>query len=918
MGSSVDEANLTRLLEQYQEAGLGGVEITPIYGVAGHEDDFVEYLSGDWADLLSHTLKEAERLGLGVDMATGTGWPFGGPHVEANDASTYMAHKTYALTGGQRLEESILYEQDPVLRVVGHSAMINPEKAQSVPTRITQVEDPIQNNKDLQLFALDQVRFPKPIPLQVLMAYSEAGEVYDLTEHVDNNGMLDWTAPDGKWTLYAVFQGMHGKMVERAAPGGEGYAINHFSEKTLLNYLKPFDEMFAGHDISTLRGFFNDSYEVDDAHGEADWTPAFFEAFASRRGYDVRSQLPALFGNKDEETNRRVLTDYRQTLSELLLDEFTKPWTAWAHEKGAITRNQAHGSPANILDLYAASDIPETESTDMMRIKFASSAAHVTGKQLTSAEAATWLDEHFQSNWADVKKALDLFFLGGVNHIVYHGTTYSPEEAAWPGWLFYAAVHFSPQNPLWEDLGTLNEYVSHVQSILQANAPANDILLYLPVLDRFGQRDPSMLVHFHGLDSFESMTVHKDAMLMQDHGYAFDFISDVQLQQTTLNNEAINANGSTFKTVVIPAANHIPVATLEKLMTLAEGGVSIIFHEQLPGGVPGLGNLENREIAFKNLIVGLQFVATDVRGVLSASVGDGRVLLGNDLDELLVHAGVQRESFVDSGLEYIRRRRPDGVDYFLTNWGEQSIDDWISINTDMRAAAIFDPMTGKIGRAAVRDSDEKGAGVYIQMAPGETLILRTYDNEVGGNDYPYVMPTAAAHPVSGPWNVQFSEGGPAMPDDATLDQLVSWTEFAGDRGKAFAGTARYTVSFPKPSDTADAFVLDLGEVHETARVRLNNHTLRTLIGPSYRVVVDASMMQENNLLQIDVSSLMANRIAEMDRRGMPWKRFYNINVSARLPENRNSTGLFDASNWEPASSGLIGPVTLTPIKRYNP
>ena len=918
MGSSVDEANLTRLLEQYHDVGLGGVEITPIYGVAGHENQFVDYLSEDWVDLLSHTLKEAERLGLGVDMATGTGWPFGGPHVEASDASAYITYKTYMLTGGQRLAESIAYEQEPILRVVGHSAMINPERAESVPTSITQVKDPIQNNTDLQLFALDQVRFPKPIPLHVLMAYSEAGDVLDLTGNVDNDGTLDWIAPEGNWTLYAVFQGIHGKMVERAAPGGEGYAINHFSEEALTNYLKPFNEAFAGQDISALRGFFNDSYEVDDANGEADWTPAFFEAFASRRGYDLRQHLPALFGKDDEEINRRVLTDYRQTLSELLLDEFTKPWTTWAHEKGAVTRNQAHGSPANILDLYAASDIPETESTDMMRIKFASSASHVTGKQLTAAEAATWLNEHFQSNWADVKRALDLFFLGGVNHIVYHGTAYSPEGAAWPGWLFYAAVHFSPQNPLWEDLSTLNEYVSRTQAILQANAPANDVLLYLPVLDRFGQRDPSLLVHFHGLDPFEGMTVHEDAVLMQEHGYAFDFISDMQLQQAVLKDRAIQAGQNMYKTVVVPAANHVPLATLEKLIVLAEGGASIIFHEQLPGGVPGLGNLENREAALKNVLGQLQFGVTEIRGVLSARVGEGQVLLGNDLEGLFVQAGVERESFVDRGLEYIRRSRPDGVDYFLTNWGEESIDDWIPINADMRAAAIFDPMTGKRGIAAARNRDGVQSEVYMQMAPGETLILRTYDNEVTGADYPYFMATAAALPVAGTWNVQFVEGGPTVPANTTLNELVSWTDFAGSPGRSFAGTATYSISFPKPSEPADAFVLDLGEVHETARVRLNTNHLTTLIGPTYRVMIDASMMQENNVLEIDVSSLMANRIAEMDRQGMPWKRFYNINVSARLPENRNSSGVFDASGWQPMDSGLIGPVTLTPVKRYTP
>jgi hypothetical protein len=86
------------------------------------------------------------------------------------------------------------------------------------------------------------------------------------------NGKLKWTAPAGKWKLIALFEGLHGKMVERAAPGGEGRAIDHFNGQALKNYLSAFDKAFAGKDISSLRSFFNDSYEVDDARGQSNWT----------------------------------------------------------------------------------------------------------------------------------------------------------------------------------------------------------------------------------------------------------------------------------------------------------------------------------------------------------------------------------------------------------------------------------------------------------------------------------------------------------------------------------------------------------------------------------------------------------------------------------------------------------------------
>src|SRR5690606_8312950 len=155
-------------------------------------------------------------------------------------------------------------------------------------------------------------------------------------------------------------------MVERAAPGGEGNVIDHFSATALRRYLSRFDSALKDTDLSKLRAFFNDSYEVDDARGAADWTPELFDEFIKRRGYDLREHLPALFGHASEDEYERVLSDYRETIYELIHDNFTTVWSEWAASKGRIVRNQAHGSPANIIDLYAAVDIPEMEGTDAL------------------------------------------------------------------------------------------------------------------------------------------------------------------------------------------------------------------------------------------------------------------------------------------------------------------------------------------------------------------------------------------------------------------------------------------------------------------------------------------------------------------------------------------------------------------------
>ncbi|WP_431211133.1 glycosyl hydrolase [Puia sp. P3] len=101
MGSAVDQAGLTWNLEQYKAAGLGGMELTPIYGVRGYENKFINYLSPEWIRMLEYTLREARRLGLGLDMSTGTGWPFGGgPLIDSNYACKELFVKSWVVDGG--------------------------------------------------------------------------------------------------------------------------------------------------------------------------------------------------------------------------------------------------------------------------------------------------------------------------------------------------------------------------------------------------------------------------------------------------------------------------------------------------------------------------------------------------------------------------------------------------------------------------------------------------------------------------------------------------------------------------------------------------------------------------------------------------------------------------------------------------
>ncbi|PAC28702.1 glycosyl hydrolase [Flectobacillus sp. BAB-3569] len=901
-GSQVTPKGLTAALEKYKQVGLGGTEVTVIYGVQNQEKEFINYLSPDWVKVFEHTLSESKRLGMGIDLANASGWPFGGPWVSLDDACKYVAEKSWTLKEGQTLSESVTYIQKPLLQA-GNKSL-----------NLKDLKEPYYLNPNLQKDFVEQIRFEHPIPLQVLMAYSDKNEILNLTDKVDKNGHLNWTAPKGEWKLLALFMGLHGKQVERAGPGGEGEVIDHFSTKAIQNYLAYFDKAFKNANISYLRGYFNDSYEVDDAKGESDWTPDMFNEFQKRRGYDLRNFLPALFGKDTPEKNARILCDYRETISDLILEKYMGVWSSWSHKNKKIIRNQSHGAPANILDLYVAADIPEAEGMEVPRLKFASSAANLTGKKLVASETATWLNEHFVSNLADVKKAIDLMFLGGINHIFYHGTAYSPENEPWPGRLFYAATEFTPANPWWKDFASINQYVTRVQSFLQKSTADNDVLFYFPISDSWSKPSKSLLRHYDGLGKelgLPELSHLADELL--EKGYNYDFISDSQVQKLIVSGGKIQSANANYKVILVPKCTYIPLATMQKLNALAKAGAKVLFIDALPESVAGWGNLEEKQKAYSQIKNSIHLQPTN-ESIQSAKVGLGQISVGKSFEKLLAFNGVKEEALAQQGLSFIRKKMGAETVYFIWNKNSTGFSGWVNLQRKGISSAIFNPMTGESGIGKVQNTGSE-TSVFISLQPNESLIVKVSPTLLKGKEYPFFKPSENTQELKGDWQVSFVEGGPELPATRTITNLSSWTTWSDEALNRFSGTASYKTTFAKPASNAQNWILDLGEVHESARVILNGKAIATLVGPSFTVTIPNDLLQNQNTLEIQVSNLMANRMAWMDKNGMPWKKYYNINMAAKRSENRNAEGLFDASKWSPKPSGLVGPVRLTEAKR---
>jgi len=917
LGNIGTNQDFTTEMEKYAQANLGGMELTSIYGVKGEEDKFLQYLSPEWVARFQHILQEGRRLNLGIDLATGNGWPFGGPWVTPDIACKTLLHKTYTLTAGQTLAEPITMTQEPFYRSAGTW-----KGDQST------LKDPIASNANLQLMAMDQIVFARQLPLHALLAYSSTGQMLDLTGKVSADGKLDWTAPAGTWTLHALFLGWHGKQVERAGPGGEGDVIDHMTSASLMVHLGQFDKAFAGKDIKP-RAFFNDSYEVDDAtRSQHNWTPKFFDEFSKRRGYDLRPYMPALLaaGGPDSPATHpstpaadqaaRVISDYRETVSDLILEEYTQPWAAWAAGRGSVIRNQSHGSPANMYDLYAASGIPETEGGNTLRSKFVSSTSHVVGHPLASSESATWAGGHFTASLADIKPIMDRFLVGGINHIFYHGTPFSPPAEPWPGFMFYAGAEFTPNNTWWDDFAAFNMYVARCQSFLQSGKSDEGVLLFYSVHDQLGGLTTSGRAGSPPGAGGSLPLIRPDegqagavAQSLYNAGHSYDYISDRHLANITFSAGTLRSSGGTpYRAIIVPQYQLIALASMEKLIQLAQAGATVIVQNRLPADVPGLGTLDARRARFQTLVGQLKFAAADSAGIQIAPLGQGRVLMGANLDALLTRAGIKRETMVQQGLNYIRRAYDDGRAYFIVNNGRTPIDGWVPIQqSNPASAAIFDPLAGTCGLASTRKSADDATEVYLQLLPGDSCIVRTYNTPIQGAAYAYWKSAGDAVPITGTWSVRFIKGGPELPAATQVAQLKSWTEFGGDQVKNFSGTAAYAITFPRPAP-AQAWQLDLGSVLDSAHVTLNGKPLGTVFKAPYRLILTPDMLADFNTLEVAVSNQMINRIAEMDRKGQEFRRFYNANVD-RAPS---------FANTPPRASGLVGPVQLVPLTKADP
>jgi alpha-L-rhamnosidase len=432
-GPSVSQPDLDRELTAMADAGLGGVEVAYVYPLAGATTEFG---SDTFLADLRFAAERANQLGLRFDLTLGSGWSFGGPHI-----STALAAR-----------------------------QLNWERREIRPRPL---ELPVVST------------WPGD---ELIAAYVGAGSLQEQPDSYEPvpvlGGRLMIGPGAGPRVVLLAYARLTGQNVKRAAVGAEGPVLDHYSAGAVETHLRAVgDPMLDAIPAELVGSVFCDSLEV---YG-ADWTSTLPAEFVRRRGYDV---LPALYRlTVDGPDAARVRADYHRTLAELYEENFVGGCQRWAAARGVPFRIQSYGTPPGTISSYRYADLFEGEGWGWRQItqtRWASSAAHLYGRALVSAEVWTWVHSpSFRATPLDLKGEAHEHLLNGINQFIGHGWPYSPTDAPGLGWFFYASGALDDRNPWWPAMPELTRYLSRLCSLLQQGEPVADVALYVPNEDLF-------------------------------------------------------------------------------------------------------------------------------------------------------------------------------------------------------------------------------------------------------------------------------------------------------------------------------------------------------------------------------------------------------------------------------------------------
>lgn len=951
-----DAAAMTAELEDMARVGLGSALFLEVD--LGVPRGPVPFMSEAWQEMFVRTVRDAERLHLDLILGTGPGWAgSGGPWVTPEKsmqhlvASRTLAHGPGPFTGQLAappprrpffgISAELQTMRNNYYRDVAVLAFRTPpEGAQTdaiadLDEKALYYRSPYSSMPGVKPY----LPAPGPDPFASKDSAVAKTEVQDLSDRLRPDGTLDWTVPDGDWTILRFGARNNGANTRPAPLAGYGPESDKFSRDAVDAHLDHYAGLLlkkvgpraAGEGGWTMLHL--DSWEM----AAQNWSPRFREEFQARRGYDPRPFLPVLVGDMiaDKEASERFLWDWRQTAQELVVANHAGRLREFAHTHGLTFSLEPYDmNPTADLTLGGAADMPMAEfwaeglgfNTAYSCLE-AVSIAHTNGRPVVGAESFTSAESYTLFPGA-MKNQLDWAFAAGLNRILFHTSQHQPlGPDALPGLTFGPyGVSWHRNQTWWPMVDAVHRYISRCSYLLRQGAPVADILYLTP------EGAPQVFV------PPASALAGEEAALPDRRGYNFDACSP----ETLLANASVRdgrvefPGGASYRILVLPATEAMTPKLLAKIRALAEAGATIVGAP--PRRSPSLEKYPGCDGEVRTIAAALWGDGAAPARRMIRDVGRGHVVWGGDLRmapavppgelfppyaataRLLHDLGVAEDFSSPGPLRYTHRRIGGRDLYFVSNRDGEAVRTRARFRVAAGIPVRWDAKTGERRLLADVQRETEATSVPLELAPFESCFV-TFESEAETRGLPAVPGALrAVAELTGEWDVTFPPRRGA-PEQVKFEQLADWTKRAEPGVRYFSGIATYHRAFDLPGEIAaagqGAWYLDLGTVHDIARVRLNGRDLGVVWSAPWRVDLTPALQARGNRLEIDVANRWPNRLigdqlpADKNARTLSWK-------SGLLGGREFPTGRYTFAYPKPPyeatspllSSGLLGPVRL--------
>lgn len=732
-------------------------------------------------------------------------------------------------------------------------------------------------------------------------------EIIDVTARVDRTGRLSWDAPPGAWTILRYVCMVTGEKLKVPSPASDGLASDHLNpEATRIHMNHVITQLRAGlgNDLakSGIENFYLASYEVV---GRV-WSPVFASEFKRRRGYELTSWLPTIFGARigSDELTARFLFDYRKTLGEVVVDAYYRTAVEVARANGLKIKSEAggpgppiHTPPMDALLANGAVDNvqgefwpfwPDNDAINV--IKEPASAAHLYGKSRVHLESFTSF-HHWAEGPQDLKPSADRVFTEGGNHFVWHTWTHQAPSFGLPGLVYGAGTHLSRSVTWWSKTKPFLDYLARGSFLLQRGRFVADVLYYYGDggMNFVGpRRNPSTL----------------------GPGYDYDVTNaEVILTRLSVRDGRLTLpDGTSYGVLVLPEGDAIHPPVLEKIEALVREGATLIGSRPTRAtGLEGFPAMDRK----------VQDIAKQLWGDLDGktrthrSHGRGRVFMGVPEREVLVQLKIAPDFQAPAALDFIHRRDAEGEIYFVRNQTAHTLAVTASFRDHGNAApAFWDPMQGTIQPITAARTTAGRMDVPLQLAAHGAgfVIFRTgarVDAPVAARKTPGAsIPQPAPIALDTDWTVEFTAAFDA-PAKLSLARVEPWTKQTTPEHRYFSGSGKYRRTITLPAGwraQAGRVDLELGRLWAIGEVWVNGVSQGVVWAPPFRVDCTAALRDGENEIVVEVDSTWHNRLVGEARGELPKRTRTNITTSQRKPWKE----------LDPIPSGLFGPVRLVP------